>query len=330
MRHEASPRDHPRVCGEHPRWLRGSIIARGSSPRVRGTPCPLVLQLQRTGIIPACAGNTAELLEELLNDGDHPRVCGEHPPQCRKPDDRPGSSPRVRGTLPVVAEHLLRHGIIPACAGNTTGSFPPAWCRWDHPRVCGEHLIPHLATSFGVGSSPRVRGTPEAFDAFMPYGGIIPACAGNTGRPHSPLAATGDHPRVCGEHVSPVIDGINEFRMVEGDHPRVCGEHLAGAAGDVLAQGSSPRVRGTQGAKVGRFAVVGIIPACAGNTSAGAMPVPSRTDHPRVCGEHPAMVCTTPAAPGSSPRVRGTLCRCSHHGENPGIIPACAGNTTSS
>ena len=200
MRHEASPRDHPRVCGEHPRWLRGSIIARGSSPRVRGTPCPLVLQLQRTGIIPACAGNTAELLEELLNDGDHPRVCGEHPPQCRKPDDRPGSSPRVRGTLPVVAEHLLRHGIIPACAGNTDFAALLVLPSRDHPRVCGEHLIPHLATSFGVGSSPRVRGTPEAFDAFMPYGGIIPACAGNTVCGEFSSAAWGDHPRVCGEH----------------------------------------------------------------------------------------------------------------------------------
>ena len=192
--------DHPRVCGEHSDANAARSFSSGSSPRVRGTPPLAAGKYHRPGIIPACAGNTAELLEELLNDGDHPRVCGEHPPQCRKPDDRPGSSPRVRGTLPVVAEHLLRHGIIPACAGNTDFAALLVLPSRDHPRVCGEHLIPHLATSFGVGSSPRVRGTPEAFDAFMPYGGIIPACAGNTVCGEFSSAAWGDHPRVCGEH----------------------------------------------------------------------------------------------------------------------------------
>ena len=168
--------------------------------------------------------------------------------------------------------------------------------------MCGEHPKRSTLSCHTAGSSPRVRGTPCAANSPPPHGGIIPACAGNTGRPHSPLAATGDHPRVCGEHVAVYVPVVP-------------------------FGGSSPRVRGTQGAKVGRFAVVGIIPACAGNTSAGAMPVPSRTDHPRVCGEHPAMVCTTPAAPGSSPRVRGThllICDCVRVR---GIIPACAGNT---
>ncbi len=161
----------------------------------------------------------------------------------------------------------------------------------------------------------------------MPYGGIIPACAGNTGRPHSPLAATGDHPRVCGEHVSPVIDGINEFRMVEGDHPRVCGEHLAGAAGDVLAQGSSPRVRGTPRRSRRRRARPGIIPACAGNTRREGRSVRRSRDHPRVCGEHLGGCHAGAVQDGSSPRVRGTPCHGLHHACRPGIIPACAGNT---
>ena len=193
--------------------------------------------------------------------------------------------------------------------------------------MCGEHPKRSTLSCHTAGSSPRVRGTPCAANSPPPHGGIIPACAGNTGRPHSPLAATGDHPRVCGEHVSPVIDGINEFRMVEGDHPRVCGEHPLVTLLPRGPRGSSPRVRGAPRRSRRRRARPGIIPACAGNTSAGAMPVPSRTDHPRVCGEHPAMVCTTPAAPGSSPRVRGThllICDCVRVR---GIIPACAGNT---
>ena len=193
-------RDHPRVCGEHSDANAARSFSSGSSPRVRGTPPLAAGKYHRPGIIPACAGNTMPVGIAVTADWDHPRVCGEHPPQCRKPDDRPGSSPRVRGTLPVVAEHLLRHGIIPACAGNTDFAALLVLPSRDHPRVCGEHLIPHLATSFGVGSSPRVRGTPEAFDAFMPYGGIIPACAGNTVCGEFSSAAWGDHPRVCGEH----------------------------------------------------------------------------------------------------------------------------------
>ena len=50
----------------------------GSSPRVRGTLGELAGDACHKGIIPACAGNTGELLTRLAALGDHPRVCGEH------------------------------------------------------------------------------------------------------------------------------------------------------------------------------------------------------------------------------------------------------------
>ena len=153
-----------------------------------------------------------------------------------------GSSPRVRGTPPMTRTRAMRPGIIPACAGNTSRapSFSDT-CR-DHPRVCGEHRrLLACPPSFG-GSSPRVRGTQLRVVEDAPCLGIIPACAGNTSYDKNAGDATGDHPRVCGEHVQgPVLFG-----------------HLPG---------SSPRVRGTQEA-AGLSAVLrGIIPACAGNTS---------------------------------------------------------------
>ena len=51
-------RDHPRVCGEH--WLnsRHMLKGKGSSPRMRGTPRTVSNMRQRSGIIPAYAGNT--------------------------------------------------------------------------------------------------------------------------------------------------------------------------------------------------------------------------------------------------------------------------------
>ena len=94
-----SPRDHPRVCGEHITscWSRKSCT--GSSPRVRGTHPRSPPRPARLGIIPACAGNTDSSAGSTTPYGDHPRVCGEHR----------GPSPDTWGPP----------GIIPACAGNT-------------------------------------------------------------------------------------------------------------------------------------------------------------------------------------------------------------------
>ena len=51
-------RDHPRMRGEH-KFLMVTISSyRGSSPHARGTLKRVILVLTRSGIIPACAGNT--------------------------------------------------------------------------------------------------------------------------------------------------------------------------------------------------------------------------------------------------------------------------------
>ena len=86
------------MCGEHRQ--RSALLDRhrGSSPRVRGTLTPILFGSVHTGIIPACAGNTDFPTFMAVNNGDHPRVCGEHPVTLLHIDLRPGSSPRVRGT----------------------------------------------------------------------------------------------------------------------------------------------------------------------------------------------------------------------------------------
>ena len=52
-------RDHPRVCGEHSKTRGVAAMLKGSSPRMRGTPCRRTVGLGRCGIIPAYAGNTS-------------------------------------------------------------------------------------------------------------------------------------------------------------------------------------------------------------------------------------------------------------------------------
>ena len=50
-----------------------------------------------------------------------------------------GSSPHARGTLGDVVWAYRRHGIIPACAGNTESTSARTARTGDHPRIRGEH-----------------------------------------------------------------------------------------------------------------------------------------------------------------------------------------------
>ena len=219
-----------------------------------------------------------------------------------RPTLNQGSSPRVRGTRLPGVPRIEARGIIPACAGNTPQPRQDRRAIRDHPRVCGEHQLLSSDQTRVEGSSPRVRGTRTARTETGGDPGIIPACAGNT------TSAT---------HQAPS----------GGDHPRVCGEHRTGVGSPSRTWGSSPRVRGTQfGGCHGELAL-GIIPACAGNTS---IIVPRHTttgDHPRVCGEHSVLSFIVWFLVGSSPRVRGTRHAQRADGHGVGIIPACAGNT---
>ena len=156
---------------------------------------------------------------------------------------------------------------------------------------------------FNSGSSPRVRGTPAIASGLSLGMGIIPACAGNT------------QENCLGE-------------VGAGDHPRVCGEHYAYDSADITGMGSSPRVRGTPINALVTSSSWGIIPACAGNTVFCVRYYIGIGDHPRVCGEHDPTSSSTPEVSGSSPRVRGTRLPAEPGGVEPGIIPACAGNTS--
>ena len=91
----------------------------GSSPRMRGTRGLDETAEILKGIIPAYAGNTRPRQRGLLAVEDHPRVCGEHRPPARTVRRKPGSSPRMRGTLVRYERFEHVRGIIPAYAGNT-------------------------------------------------------------------------------------------------------------------------------------------------------------------------------------------------------------------
>ena len=175
--------------------------------------------------------------------------------------------------------------------------------------------------------------------------GIIPAYAGSTCAGHILPYLSGDHPRVCGEHL--LDTGLNGHRggiipayagstaalafgfEPIGDHPRVCGEHEERGIELDGMSGSSPRMRGALPHIGTRETPRGIIPAYAGSTPSSAHPACGPRDHPRVCGEHQGRGPQLRRAAGSSPRMRGALERDDLDLLLDGIIPAYAGSTKS-
>ena len=168
------------MCGEQAVFPRLPRSSPGSSPRVRGTELPDFAEGQPFGIIPACAGNRETLAQKQKGARDHPRVCGEQSISCRYRHSKPGSSPRVRGTGILRLLLVITWGIIPACAGNSLPQAPVSPSQRDHPRVCGEQSREPKGSLFGLGSSPRVRGTDLLCLLTRQAVGIIPACAGNS------------------------------------------------------------------------------------------------------------------------------------------------------
>jgi len=200
----------PACAGNTAIFLTCAVSIFGSSPHARGTPPAFAERtvgdpvhprmrgehglfeprpLFQRRFIPACAGNTAELI--------------------RKWNDKCGSSPHARGTPlslyvngTINAVHPRMRGehadirrlarsicrFIPACAGNTFasrlsfrrsfGSSPHARgtrqypclfiiCIAVHPRMRGEHRIGSLLPLYQHGSSPHARGT-RHFSVLLP------------------------------------------------------------------------------------------------------------------------------------------------------------------
>ena len=176
---------------------------------------------------------------------DHPRIRGEHPPSF-------SPARLVSRIIPAYAGNTQADSVVKGVsAGSSPHTRGTPWCpSWflslvgDHPRIRGEHIVAGAAAAFAGGDHPRIRGEHgklrERAHALI---GIIPAYAGNTDviiSGASLLPGSSPHTRgTRGDNISK--------RIFRRDHPRIRGEHTIPAAYV--------------------FAVRGIIPAYAGNTT---------------------------------------------------------------
>ena len=312
--------------GEHGDEVGEGVGPGGSSPRARGALAIDRMANRWHGIIPACAGSTRACDTSKRPVGDHPRVRGEHPAASGDTGGSKGSSPRARGAQRPVRRPGDRDGIIPACAGSTSGTPQARRQRRDHPRVRGEH---YFSRSFGIdstGSSPRARGALVQGDGGRGHEGIIPACAGSTGKRPAIHRRPGDHPRVRGEHG-------RIFRRTwvgVGSSPRARGA-LERTIASAMMEGIIPACAGSTPENQGKAPhPMWIIPACAGSTAQCPVASLRDWDHPRVRGEHRRRSSSSASVGGSSPRARGARVDLLAFDPPAGIIPACAGSTSGS
>ena len=212
-----------------------------------------------------------------------------------------GPSPRVRGIRRRCRAGAASPGSIPAGAGNPTPCAAVSCPAGVHPRGCGESITRGRGVSPGSGPSPRVRGIPRLAPPLPARLRSIPAGAGN--------------PRATAA-------GFPPCRV----HPRGCGESAPSARASPATNGPSPRVRGIQAAHVAPHAVLGSIPAGAGNPWLGFRAASRLRVHPRGCGESPSRARRALTGPGPSPRVRGIHDRRRRVRVQVGSIPAGAGN----
>ncbi len=187
----------------------------GSSPLVRGQR-RLFRFARRTGrIIPARAGPTRLLPRRSCPLPDHPRSCGANQNHEPRRHAEVGSSPLVRGQLPVVQLQSVGRRIIPARAGPTQRPGRRGIPEADHPRSCGANLPVTDAVAGLAGSSPLVRG--QLGSSRLPPRScrIIPARAGPTQRVREPARGLqGSSPLVRGQP-------IHSIQKVVWRNPRI-------------------------------------------------------------------------------------------------------------
>ena len=75
--------------------------------------------LDALGITPAYAGKTINTMLGLVNNKDHPRVCGKDKMNCVFCPSFAGSPPRMRERLTSSLAEAVGTGITPAYAGKT-------------------------------------------------------------------------------------------------------------------------------------------------------------------------------------------------------------------
>ena len=198
---------------------------------------------------------------------------------------------------------ILNKRITPAYAGKREFRRVQTLLHQDHPRLCGEKVIPPPELPPVPGSPPPMRGkVPHSFVHHLSTR-ITPAYAGKS-LPKSwrNMTQKGSPPPMRGKEyrrylrrnergITPAYAGKSLHDACQiifsQDHPRLCGEKTRPQYNQFPNTGSPPPMRGKVAPWSGR--------------------IPPFQDHPRLCGEKQAVLKPTIKRRGSPPPMRGKV-----------------------
>ena len=293
-------RVYPRVGGGAACHSAITGSGRGLSPRGRGSRFPSALPAPGSGSIPAWAGEPDLHGASQFQNRVYPRVGGGAGVGDPLLEPVEGLSPRGRGSRPSGIRNPVRHGSIPAWAGEPRITRRGFGSSRVYPRVGGGAANRAARGRYAKGLSPRGRGSPHHRTGRVFRRGSIPAWAGEPSRGCARRSRARVYPRVGG------------------------GARQDGRCGRFV-MGLSPRGRGSRGRVRERLPPLGSIPAWAGEP---AIRGPSRRwggVYPRVGGGATRRARAHRREPGLSPRGRGSRPWKRRNGRNPRSIPAWAG-----
>ena len=295
---------YPRECGAAGPADPPRVLARGLSPRVRGSHNDSAATFQPLGSIPASAGQPSARGAGSRPSPVYPRECGAAEAGADSQGDVHGLSPRVRGSPGAAQRRTRSPRSIPASAGQPSSRVAPGESGPVYPRECGAAGFPRRRRPVPSGLSPRVRGSPCSLPFAAQRSGSIPASAGqpSTGVPPSWWCWV---------------------------YPRECGAATGGQSRRSAAWGLSPRVRGSRILSADQQPRIRSIPASAGQPACRCRPVSVGWVYPRECGAAGLLFRERMTRQGLSPRVRGSPASGIGDSTATGSIPASAGQPAS-
>ena len=170
------------------------------------------------------------------------------------------------------------------------------------PAYAGKSGKKACVMMMSTGSPPPMRGKAQATTTKRNGVRITPAYAGKSSRGESDGGNIGDHPRLCGEKITP--------------------------SGKVFGiKGSPPPMRGKGFWYAATRTASRITPAYAGKSSFTFPPKIFNKDHPRLCGEKPKPVSSLESRTGSPPPMRGKVSTVHIYLVRLRITPAYAGKS---
>ena len=352
---------YPRPRGGTIRFTSSISPISGLSPPTRGNHLLNALGGNRVGSIPAHAGEPPPHQAYTINPRVYPRPRGGTGDNAFDNDANRGLSPPTRGNRPRRFAAARRSRSIPAHAGEPGDNPIPLRARSVYPRPRGGTARREPPANAGAGLSPPTRGNQRGDGKAHPRIRSIPAHAGEP-RNHRHLPTpSGVYPRPRGgtrrrpppsrweiglspptrgnrTTISPAIVQMRSIPAHAGEpstphtphrnskvYPRPRGGTRSRLTRRRLCAGLSPPTRGNLQHRRNPQAVVGSIPAHAGEPSLSSARRSRRTVYPRPRGG----TAQTRAQPnehgGLSPPTRGNRPASFASGAKSRSIPAHAG-----